>query len=540
MGGGAAPDSGAPDDHCVLPARSGRGLTTVSVHAAVGPRRLGGRPEALGAAPVFAAVLIVAAANRLLPVLRGGGLAGVLGYDDAVYYAGAVGLVHGRLPYQDFLFLHPPRRAAGLGAGRRPRDGGSVRRRGGRSSRLVWMPMGCLTSLIVAGSCCRWAGSQPLAGGCLYAVFPGAVLVERTTLPEGLTNLCLAVSAGPGDPRARLGTTRRGRHPRSSVADSGRGRRPAGLLDHRQDLGRRTAGGDLRVRRFGARSAARARRGAGRRDGDHRRLPAVLPGRPERRCGGWSSSTSSVETRTPLCWSGPRRSRPWAGSPAAGSALVVVLLGLVGFLACSVVAWRCRPYRVLVPVLASLVALLLLAPIFYPHYLGVLAVPGALLVGVATGVLTDLPRRRGWRLAVADRRLSRAGSRRAGPLPDPVRGLDPAGAGRTGAVGDRGVSPRTTRTTCSRSASSVATSTAAASWWWTWAATPTTSRADSGSLAAATRPGSSWSWTTWAVVSTRSRPGSPGRGLSTATAIEIDSWPVRLLVEEYELREPPR
>src|SRR3954470_10523976 len=45
---------------------------------------------------------------RLTPMLRGGGLAGYGSYDDAVYYASAVGLVHGRLPYRDFLLLQPP------------------------------------------------------------------------------------------------------------------------------------------------------------------------------------------------------------------------------------------------------------------------------------------------------------------------------------------------------------------------------------------------------------------------------------------------
>jgi hypothetical protein len=50
----------------------------------------------------------IAFAVRLIPVLRGGGLFGFGNYDDGVYYAAATGLVHGRLPYQDFLLLHPP------------------------------------------------------------------------------------------------------------------------------------------------------------------------------------------------------------------------------------------------------------------------------------------------------------------------------------------------------------------------------------------------------------------------------------------------
>ena len=63
------------------------------------------RPAAAG---ILVGVFVLALANRLLPVLRGGGLSSVLGYDDAVYYAGTVGLVHGQMPYRDFLLLHPP------------------------------------------------------------------------------------------------------------------------------------------------------------------------------------------------------------------------------------------------------------------------------------------------------------------------------------------------------------------------------------------------------------------------------------------------
>jgi hypothetical protein len=51
---------------------------------------------------------MLAFACRLVPVLRGGGLSGVDTYDPSVYYAAAVGLFSGRMPYRDFLLLHPP------------------------------------------------------------------------------------------------------------------------------------------------------------------------------------------------------------------------------------------------------------------------------------------------------------------------------------------------------------------------------------------------------------------------------------------------
>ena len=143
------------------------------------------------AAALYVTVFVVALPNRLVPVLRGGGLSGILGYDDGVYYGGAVALVNGRLPYRDFLLLHPPgvllalAPIAGVG-----RWAGEVV--GWETSRLVWILMGCCTNLLVVKSL-RPLGSGPaIAGGLVYAMFPGAVLVERTTLLEGLGNFCLA------------------------------------------------------------------------------------------------------------------------------------------------------------------------------------------------------------------------------------------------------------------------------------------------------------------------------------------------------------
>src|SRR6478752_192045 len=54
------------------------------------------------------AIAGVAFVCRLVPVVRGGGLSGMDTYDPSVYYAAAVGLFTGRLPYRDFLLLHPP------------------------------------------------------------------------------------------------------------------------------------------------------------------------------------------------------------------------------------------------------------------------------------------------------------------------------------------------------------------------------------------------------------------------------------------------
>ena len=81
--------------------------------------------------------------------LRGGGLVGVGLYDDAVYFSAATGLVHGRLPYRDFLLLHPPGIVvalspfAALGALTTDSTGFLV-------ARLCWLLLGGISAALVA------------------------------------------------------------------------------------------------------------------------------------------------------------------------------------------------------------------------------------------------------------------------------------------------------------------------------------------------------------------------------------------------------
>src|SRR5690242_2102026 len=67
------------------------------------------RPASRGTMLWIALVVFGAGfAARLVPVLHSGGLFGVDTYDDGVHYASALAWVHGRWPYRDFLFMHPP------------------------------------------------------------------------------------------------------------------------------------------------------------------------------------------------------------------------------------------------------------------------------------------------------------------------------------------------------------------------------------------------------------------------------------------------
>ena len=233
------------------------GGTARQAPAAVEPLRVRRRPEALGAAADLR--------RRLRPGSRESPAARCCAAPARPACSAtttpsttpaAVGLVHGRLPYQDFLFLHPPgvllalAPVAGLG-----RWVGEAT--GWEASRLVWMSMGCLTSLVVAGALLRLGKLAAVVGGCFYAIFPGAVLVERTTLTEGLANLCLAVAMalviGELGRRPLAGDDTR--HP---VPGPDRGRRAVGVLHDGQDLGRRTPGGRVRVRGRGSRSSGAA------------------------------------------------------------------------------------------------------------------------------------------------------------------------------------------------------------------------------------------------------------------------------------------
>ncbi|HVD17693.1 MAG TPA: hypothetical protein VNC63_03325, partial [Propionibacteriaceae bacterium] len=140
------------------------------------------------------ALAAIAFAFRLVPVLRGGGLLGLGNYDDGVYYAAATGLVHGRLPYQDFLVLHPPGMPLllapfALGAQLTSDSYGFA------AARLAWMLLGAVNALLI------WRILRPIGlvaalfGGLGYAVFYRAVYADKSTLLEcpATTALLLAI-----------------------------------------------------------------------------------------------------------------------------------------------------------------------------------------------------------------------------------------------------------------------------------------------------------------------------------------------------------
>jgi alpha-1,2-mannosyltransferase len=140
------------------------------------------------------AVAAIAFFVRLVPVLRGGGLFGIGNYDDGVYYAAATGLIHGLLPYQDFLLLHPPGMLLLLApfALLAQLIGDSY---GFAVARLAWMVLGAVNAVLVSRILRPVGMVAAVFGGLGYAVFYPAVYSEKSTLLEcpATTALLLAM-----------------------------------------------------------------------------------------------------------------------------------------------------------------------------------------------------------------------------------------------------------------------------------------------------------------------------------------------------------
>ncbi len=138
------------------------------------------------------AVFALALAARLAMVLTSGGLQGNYGYDASVYYAAADGLVHGRLPYRDFILLHPPGIMLALTPfawlGRLTTDD-----TGFILANLAFSTLGALNAVLVV-RIAKHAGlgrRAALLGGCFYAVWFGAVQAEYLARLEPLGNFLL-------------------------------------------------------------------------------------------------------------------------------------------------------------------------------------------------------------------------------------------------------------------------------------------------------------------------------------------------------------
>ena len=140
-----------------------------------------------------AGVAVLAFLVRLVPVLLGGGLHSYGRYDDGVYYAAADALTFGRVPYRDFVLLHPPGLPLVLtpfaALGRLTTDGTGL-----AIGRLFFMGVGAANAVLVTLLARRWSMRTAIAAGVFYACWYPAVYSEQSTILEPLGTTAVLVA----------------------------------------------------------------------------------------------------------------------------------------------------------------------------------------------------------------------------------------------------------------------------------------------------------------------------------------------------------
>jgi hypothetical protein len=160
---------------------------------------------------LYALVAAIAFAARFVLVLRSAGPFGSYGYDSGVYYAAADALLHGRVPYRDFVLLHPPAAMLALTPsallGHLTTD-----RTGFLSAQLLFTLLGAVNAALVVDVARRWGLPRraAVAGGLFYAVWLGAAAAEYLSRLEPLGNFFLLLTLREAAVAAdRSGTPRR-------------------------------------------------------------------------------------------------------------------------------------------------------------------------------------------------------------------------------------------------------------------------------------------------------------------------------------------
>lgn len=140
------------------------------------------------AAGLLLGLAAVALVVRLGPMLARGELRDVLAYDDGVYFAGTQQLLAGGLPYEDFLFLHPPGILLALAPFALLGDllGDAW---GFALARLAMIAVGVVNTVLIARLLRGYGTAAMIAGAGLYAVWSATVEPERTLLLEPLLTL---------------------------------------------------------------------------------------------------------------------------------------------------------------------------------------------------------------------------------------------------------------------------------------------------------------------------------------------------------------
>jgi alpha-1,2-mannosyltransferase len=158
------------------------------------------QPPALSAATALALVVyVVAVALRTYPWTKPNVLLGMMEYDDGVYYAAANAVVHGQIPYREFVLLHPPGSIIALlpfvtlGSIVGDNWGLAIARVAVVAVSLVNLYL----SMRLAGMGIERIKAQRAAmllSGLVYATYTNAVQAEHTLLLEPIVNLLCLMS----------------------------------------------------------------------------------------------------------------------------------------------------------------------------------------------------------------------------------------------------------------------------------------------------------------------------------------------------------
>jgi hypothetical protein len=345
----------------------------VTVEPTVAGRR--GARWPVGTALVFGLGLLL---RFGLVLASRGGPGGAFDYDASVYYAAADALTHGRLPYRDFVLLHPPGLMLSLtpfaGLGRLTSD-----HAGFLVGNVAFALLGAVDAALVVQIArrMRLPRAAALAGGLFYAVWFGAVEAEFAIRLEALSSfafLCGAFALAGREP----GPSRRSLILGGFAFGAAASVKiwwivPAGLAllwQLRSAASRRNAP-PLGLGMLCAAAVI---------DGPF----FVLAPKPMwqmvvveqlGRSPSYTSTLRRLDWLTTLHSALPRLA--WTSRVAALAAIAVVALGL------AIAAWRCRPCRLFVTIAAAQVIVLILAPSYFPFYDGYLAASLALVVAGA-------------------------------------------------------------------------------------------------------------------------------------------------------------
>ena len=332
----------------------------------------------------------IAFAVRLIPVLRGGGLFGFGNYDDGVYYAAATGLVHGRLPYQDFLLLHPPGMPLllapfALGAQLTSDSYGFA------AARLGWMLLGAVNAVLV------WRILRPIGlvaavfGGLGYAVLYPAVYADKSTLLESPATTALLLAIIVLEPLVQGRSLPRGRAlAAGALLGVAVTIKVWGILPILIVLGWL-----LVLHRF--RAAVQMLIGSA--------LTAALiclPFFAAAPTAMWNQTVRDQIHRrggngVPIM----ERLDKIVGLGIVGrSHFVITVAAVIALLCCAALAWSYLQARLPVLLLLGLGAFLIATPTWHPHYAAFTAAPVALVVGAAIGRVMALVRARPAQIAV--------------------------------------------------------------------------------------------------------------------------------------------